>query len=105
MIVDSFTDPEKALAHFVQSNYSHYDLVITDVRMAQLNGFELYQQLKTLDPNLQIIFVTALDIAQEITTLLPEVKLSQFLTKPINPSVLINSVKQHAKRHTEGASL
>jgi response regulator RpfG family c-di-GMP phosphodiesterase len=65
--------------------------------MTQLNGFELYQQLKTLDPNLQIIFVTALDIAQEITTLLPEVKLNQFLIKPVNPSVLIDSVKQHAK--------
>jgi CheY-like chemotaxis protein len=101
MIVDSFTDPEKALAHFVESDYRYYDIVITDIRMTQLNGFELYQQLKTLDPNLQIIFVTALDIAQEITTLLPEVKLNQFLIKPVNPSVLINSVKQHAKRHIE----
>jgi two-component system, OmpR family, response regulator ChvI len=103
MIVDSFTDPEKALAHFVESDYRRYDLVITDIRMAQLNGFELYQQLKTLDADLQIIFVTALDIAQEITTLLPEVKLNQFLIKPVNPSVLINSVKQHAKGHIEGA--
>jgi two-component system, OmpR family, response regulator ChvI len=103
MIVDSFSDPEKALAHFVGTDYRHYDLVITDIRMTQLNGFELYQQLKTLDPNLQILFVTALDIAQEITTLLPEVKLNQFLIKPVNPSVLINSVKQHAKRYIEGA--
>jgi DNA-binding response OmpR family regulator len=103
MIVDSFTDPEKALTHFIESDYSYYDLVITDIRMTHLNGFELYQQLKTLDPNIRIIFVTALDIAQEITTLLPEVKLNQFLIKPVNPNVLINSVKQHAKRHIEGA--
>ena len=103
MVVDSFTDPEKALTHFIESDYRHYDLVITDIRMTQLNGFELYQQLKTLDPNVQIIFVTALDIAQEITTLLPEVKLNQFLIKPVNPNVLINSVKQHAKKHFEGA--
>ena len=103
MIVDSFSDPEKALAHFVGTDFRHYDLVITDIRMTQLNGFELYQQLKTLDPNIQILFVTALDIAQEITTLLPEVKLNQFLIKPVNPSVLINSVKQHAKRYIEGA--
>ncbi len=102
MVVDSFTDPEMALMHFIESDYRHYDLVITDIRMAHLNGFELYQQLKTLDPNLQIIFVTALDITQEITTLLPEVKLNQFLIKPVNPSMLINSVKQHAKRHIEG---
>jgi len=103
MVVDSFTDPEKALTHFIESDYRHYDLVITDIRMTHLNGFELYQQLKTLDPNVKILFVTALDIAQEIITLLPEVKLNQFLIKPVNPNVLINSVKQHAKKHTEGA--
>jgi CheY-like chemotaxis protein len=103
MTVDSFTDPEKALSHFIESDYRHYDLVITDIRMTHLNGFELYQQLKAVDPNLQIIFVTALDIAQEITTLLPEVKLNQFLVKPVNPNVLINSVKKHAKWHIGGA--
>ena len=102
MVVESFTDPEKALAHFIESDYRHYDLVITDIRMCRLNGFELYQQLKSLDPNLRVIFVTALDIAQEITTLLPEVKLSQFIIKPVNPSVLINSVKQQANRHIDG---
>jgi len=102
MVVESFTDPEKALTHFMESDYRHYDLVITDIRMSNLNGFELYQQLMSLDPNLRVIFVTALDIAQEITTLLPEVKLNQFIIKPVNPSVLINSVKQHARRHIDG---
>jgi two-component system, OmpR family, response regulator ChvI len=102
MVVESFTDPEKALTHFIESDYRHYDLVITDIRMSNLNGFELYQQLKSLDPNLRVIFVTALDIAQEITTLLPEVKLSQFIIKPVNPSVLINCVKQQANRHFGG---
>jgi two-component system, OmpR family, response regulator ChvI len=102
MIVESFTDAEKALTHFIESEYRHYDLVITDIRMSNLNGFELYQQLRSLDPNLRVIFVTALDIAQEITTLLPEVKLSQFIIKPVNPSVLINSVKQLANRHIDG---
>jgi two-component system, OmpR family, response regulator ChvI len=102
MIVDSFTDPEKALMHFMESNYGQYDLVITDIRMSGLNGFQLYQQLKTLDPDVRIIFVTALDVAHEITTLLPEVKLNQFIIKPVNPNVLIDSVRQHAKRHING---
>ena len=101
MIVDSFTDPEKALRCFMDSNYSKYDLVITDIRMSHLNGFELYQQLKTFDPDVRIIFVTALDIAQEITSLLPEVKINQFIVKPVNPSMLINSVKQHAKKNND----
>ena len=85
----------------MDSNYSKYDLVITDIRMSHLNGFELYQQLKTFDPDVRIIFVTALDIAQEITSLLPEVKINQFIVKPVNPSMLINSVKQHAKKNND----
>jgi class 3 adenylate cyclase/ActR/RegA family two-component response regulator len=102
MIVDSFIDPEKALTHFIKSNYRHYDLVITDIRMSHLNGFELYQQIKTIDPTVRIMFVSALDIAQEITTLLPDVKVNQFIIKPVNPSILINAVKQHAKRCSDG---
>lgn len=102
MIVDSFTDPEKALTHFIKSNYRYYDLVITDIRMSHLNGFELYQQIKTIDPTVRIMFVSALDIAQEITTLLPDVNVNQFIIKPVNPSILINAVKQHAKRSSDG---
>jgi two-component system, OmpR family, response regulator ChvI len=102
MAVNSFTDPEKALEHFIESNNCHYDLVITDIRMSQLNGFEFYQQLKSIDPTIQIIFVTALDIAEEITTLMPDVEANQFIVKPVNPSVLINTIKQHAKRRIDG---
>jgi len=102
MVVNSFTDPEKALEHFIESNNCHYDLVITDIRMSQLNGFEFYQQLKSIDPTIRIIFVTALDIAEEITTLMPDVEANQFIVKPVNPSVLINTIKQHAKRRIDG---
>ncbi len=102
MVVNSFTNPEKALEHFIESNNCHYDLVITDIRMSQLNGFEFYQQLKSIDPTIQIIFVTALDIAEEITTLMPDVEANQFIVKPVNPSVLIDTIKQHAKRRIDG---
>jgi len=99
MVVNSFTDPETALTHFIESKYCHYDLVITDIRMAHVNGFEFYQQLKNIDPTVRILFVTALDIAEEITTLMPDVEVDQFIIKPVNPSVLINTIKQHVKRY------
>jgi two-component system, OmpR family, response regulator ChvI len=97
MIVDSFNDPEKALAHFRKSNPSRYDLIITDVRMRHLNGLQLYSRFKDLDPNVRIIFVTALDMADEITTVMPEVEPHQFITKPINRDALISSVKEHLR--------
>jgi two-component system, OmpR family, response regulator ChvI len=97
MIVDSFNDPEKALAHFTRSNPSRYDLIITDIRMRHLNGLQLYSRFKDLDPNVRIIFVTALDMADEITAVMPEVEPHQFITKPINRDALISSVKKHLR--------
>ena len=97
MVVDSFNDPEKALAHFTKSNPSRYDLIITDIRMRHLNGLQLYSRFKDLDPNVRIIFVTALDMADEITTVMPEVEPHQFITKPINRDALISSVKKHLR--------
>jgi len=98
MIVDAFTNSEDALKHFIKSHYRYYDLIITDIRMPGLNGFELYQQLKAFNPNLQVIFITALDLSPEIISLLPELNLNQFIRKPVDPLTLISNVKQHAKR-------
>jgi CheY-like chemotaxis protein/class 3 adenylate cyclase len=95
--VDSFTNSEDALKHFIQSHYRYYDLIVTDIRMPGLNGFELYHQLKAFEPNIKFLFITALDISHEVISLLPELKISQFITKPIPPTVLVNSVIQHAR--------
>jgi two-component system, OmpR family, response regulator ChvI len=97
MIVDAFSDSEKALQRFVDSPPSKYDLIITDIRMRHLNGFELYCRLKSLDPKVRVVFVTALDIAEEVTSILPEVRTEQFITKPIRREQLIKSVKEHTK--------
>lgn len=97
MIVDSFSDSEKALQHFVESSPSRYDLIITDVRMRHLNGFELYCRLKSVDPRVRVVFVTALDIADEVMSILPEVSTEQFITKPIRRDQLIKSIKDQVK--------
>ena len=43
--VDAFTDPELALSSFKAGTY---DLLLLDVRMPKMNGFELYEQIKKL---------------------------------------------------------
>jgi two-component SAPR family response regulator len=53
--------------------------------------------MKSLDPEVRILFVTALDIAEEITSILPEVNMEQFITKPVRRDQLIRSVKEHTK--------
>lgn len=54
--VDSFTDPQAALRNFTTGLY---DLALIDVRMPAMNGFALYSEIKKLDNNIKICFLTA----------------------------------------------
>ena len=56
-----FTDPREALVHFAQSNPDYYNLVVMDIRMPNLNGLQLYYRLKAINPDIRIMFVSALD--------------------------------------------
>jgi DNA-binding NarL/FixJ family response regulator len=44
--------------------------VILDIRMPGMNGIQLYQKLKLIDEDLRVIFVTALDAAKELISIL-----------------------------------
>jgi DNA-binding response OmpR family regulator len=60
--VDTFNDPSAALKSFKPNLY---DLVVLDILMPNLDGFELYKQLKKLDPDIRICFLTACEIYHE----------------------------------------
>jgi DNA-binding response OmpR family regulator len=55
-IVDIFNDPLIALERFKPNLY---DLVILDVMMPKMDGIELHNQLKQIDPNIRVCFLTA----------------------------------------------
>jgi CheY-like chemotaxis protein len=61
------------------SNSSYYKLVITDLRMQGLNGVQFYQILKALDKNIKILFISGLDTAEEIISVLPNVTLNDII--------------------------
>ena len=90
--VDAFEDPKEALEHFVKMNSSSYDLVITDIRMPSINGIQMYKRLKEIDAGIKVLFCSALDAAQEILSLFPEIKTSDILRKPILKKTLENTI-------------
>ena len=55
---DSFTDPHAALLNFTAGLY---DLALIDLRMPVMNGFALYSEIKKLDNDLKICFLTAVE--------------------------------------------
>jgi CheY-like chemotaxis protein len=92
--VEAFTDSFEALKHFIKLNRPYYELVISDVRMPRMNGVQLYQKLKSIDQGVKIIFLTALDAADELASILPDMKKSNIIRKPISTENFINVIEK-----------
>jgi CheY-like chemotaxis protein len=60
--IDGFTDPSLALEHF-RTNYIEYFLVICDLAMPSMNGFEVIRKIRSISPRINIVLMTASDIA------------------------------------------
>src|SRR6266487_1477346 len=92
--VDAFTDSFEALKHFIKLNRPYYDLVLLDIRMPGMNGIQLYQKLKRIDNDLPVIFVTALDAAEELASILPDLNPPYIIRKPIAANDFVKVVKK-----------
>ena len=92
--VDTFTDPQLALKHFAETGPYYYKLVLLDVRMPNLNGLQFYYRIKSINSNIKIIFVTALDIVDELATVLPDFSPdSDIIKKPVMREYYISKVR------------
>ena len=83
--VDMFNDPELALKSFKPS------LVLIDITMPKIDGFQLYERLKKIDPDLKACFLTASEMYHENRRGLAHCALNNdlFLQKPISTEDLI----------------
>ena len=88
--VDTFNDPQAVLATFKPS---YYDLMIIDIRMPKMNGFDLYRELKKRDSGVRVCFLTAFEIYyEEFKRLFPTIDVKAFIRKPISISNLVNQI-------------
>ena len=87
--VNAFDDPVIALDKFRKGAY---DLLILDIKMPKMHGFELYREIRKIDNDVKICFLTAgemyygahADIFNE----------NQFIRKPIENKELVNKVNE-----------
>jgi DNA-binding response OmpR family regulator len=74
-------DPTKALAEFKPG---YYDLLLLDVRMPNMTGFELYREIRKIDAKVKICFITAFEIYfDEFKKVFPKINVSCFIRKPV----------------------
>lgn len=90
--VSTFEEPYNALAEFT-SNPRLYDLIILDIRMENLNGLQLYQCMKAINPASKLLFASALDAAKELTSILPDIQSQDIIKKPVDRENFIKTVK------------
>ena len=93
--VDTFTDSQEALKHFAQSDPLPLQInPFLDIRMPNPNGIQLYYRLKAINPNVRIIFVTALDVIKDELALLPGFSPDyDLIKKPLERENYINRIK------------
>ena len=88
----TFTDPFAALEHF-NLGYEDHQIVISDIRMPGMNGYEFLKQVKKINPQVKIILMSSFEINDnELLDVLPDVKIDTFLQKPFSLDILRNMV-------------
>jgi CheY-like chemotaxis protein len=92
--VEAYSDPEVALKRLAVVAQSYYQLLIMDIRMPKINGIQLYQRVKLINPTTKMIFVSSLDAARELASILPGIIDSDILKKPVGKRQLIAKVEQ-----------
>jgi DNA-binding response OmpR family regulator len=90
-VVDAYNDPLEALSNFKPS---FYDLLLIDINMPKMNGFELCTQILKFDVNVRICFITAGETNIEaLREVYPTINVGCFIKKPISLEYLVKRIK------------
>jgi CheY-like chemotaxis protein len=89
--VKTYNDPFTALSEFKPH---FYDLLLVDVNMPNMDGFEFASRILEHDVNVRVCFVTAKEInIQALKEQLPSLSLGCFIKKPVSIENLVSKVR------------
>jgi DNA-binding response OmpR family regulator len=89
--VYTYNNPAVALSEF-KPNF--YDLLLTDIYMPDMNGFELSQRILELDVNVRICFMSSAEVNIEaLKELYQTLSLGCFIKKPVTIEYLVKRVR------------
>jgi DNA-binding response OmpR family regulator len=93
--VDMFTD--SLLARSMVQAGKKYDLLILDIKMPYLNGFDLYEEVRKMDNKVKVCFLTAFgegyteEFERRFSSSSPD---ANFIRKPIRVNDLVKNVNE-----------
>jgi len=89
--VHTSNDPIVALSEF-KSDY--YDLLLVDINMPHMNGFELSEKILATDLNVKVCFMSSVEINREgLREIYPSLSLGCFIRKPVTIDYLVNRIR------------
>jgi DNA-binding response OmpR family regulator len=89
--VYTYNDPLEALSNFKPS---FYDLLLIDINMPDMNGFELCTEILKIDVNIRICFITAGETNIEaLREVYPTISVGCFINKPVTINYLVKRIK------------
>jgi CheY-like chemotaxis protein len=92
--VDAYNDSAIALSKFKPD---YYDLMLIDIKMPKIDGFELYEKVSEIDNKVKVWFITAYETYDKVLKEVPpktrEMMLYHFVEKPIEIDILVKQIK------------
>ena len=94
--VVGFTEPLKALKHF-NTNYINYGLVISDLRMPAMNGFNFIKSVRQIKSDIKVLLMTSFAVEEDpdFNMRFKSHNIDGFLQKPFSIRQLSKTVKNH----------
>jgi DNA-binding NtrC family response regulator len=97
----SFTDPREALVYF-QMNSAKVSIVVADIRMPDITGYQLAQELAKIKPDVPVILISAYFPSLKAVQDAPNVK--RVLSKPLSTKLLLEAVETEIDEAARRAS-
>ncbi len=99
--VDAYNDSAKALSKF-KSDY--YDLLLIDIKMPKIDGFELYEKISEIDNKVKVWFITAYEtyhkvLKEVLSTSKGETSPGPVIEKPIEIDKLVKQIRKELDWH------
>ncbi len=74
-----------------------FDLVLLDVLMPDMSGWDVYQHIRKKDKKIKVAFLSAIECSKERLAKLKKEGVADYLTKPISPDELRKKVAKIIK--------
>jgi DNA-binding NtrC family response regulator len=91
--VHAFVDPLTAL-HHVRNDCKYCQVLVSDIRMPGLTGFQLVRKVKDLRPEMKGIMMTMFEVNKpEFEAVFPSTPIDAVIRKPFTPSQLVEKIR------------